>query len=189
MRLPAITATVVACLALAGCGAGEPEYEGVEPTVFAKATCTGWAAWQEPDDVLGDASLSLSATGAEQKTQVTKAVGDYEAMLVAARGDAAANVPAVKDGEAAVALFTDYYDERIGVIDERMAEFGDSPEELTANNDQIINESLDVMRCVMESGADALRLDYPFTQIEDQAIIKAFGDEPACSDLVRVFGG
>ena len=26
-------------------------------------------------------------------------------------------------------------------------------------------------------------------QIEDQAIIKAFGDEPACSDLVRVFGG
>lgn len=70
-----------------------------------------------------------------------------------------------------------------------MAEFGDFPEELTANNDQIINESLDVMRSAMESGADAPRLDYPFTQIDDRAIIKAFGDEPPCSDLVRVFGG
>lgn len=70
-----------------------------------------------------------------------------------------------------------------------MAEFGDFPEELTANNDQIINESLDVMRSVMESGAEAPRLDYPFTQIDDQAIIKALGDEPPCSDLVRVFGG
>ena len=44
---------------------------------------------------------------------------------------------------------TDHYDERIGVIDEWMAEFGDFPEELTANNDQIINESLDVMRSVI----------------------------------------
>ena len=61
-----------------------------------------------------------------------------------------------------------------------MAEFGDFPEELTENNDQIIKESLDVMRSVMEFGADAPRLDYPFTQIDDQAIIKAFGDEPAC---------
>ncbi|WP_161490203.1 hypothetical protein [Tessaracoccus flavescens] len=40
MRLPAITVTVT-CLALAGCGAGEPEYGGVEPAAFAKATCTG----------------------------------------------------------------------------------------------------------------------------------------------------
>ena len=35
------------------------------------------------------------------------------------------------------------------MIDEWMAEFGDFPEELTANNDQIINESLDVMRSVI----------------------------------------
>lgn len=186
MRTPAIIAVLAAAgLTLSACGAGEPKYEGAPPADFAKATCSGWTSWQQADSDLLNLPMTLSGTGGEQKAQVVAAVDEYKSLLTAARDQVKA--PAVEEGATYAAMFTDFYDSRIKLIDERMAEFESFPDKLESNNDQVQLEALDVATDIGQNGTTPGGPP-PFTSIKDQDILKAFDAEPSCKDWITVIG-
>jgi len=144
---------------------------------------------EEADDLV-DNSAELdglkSESGEAQRAAIVERGETWFAVLQEQRDAIAAASPAVEDGDAITAIFTDYFDARIEAGTKLIDEFREFPTETGPNNDQVIVGGIDLVYGL--SGTDS-GLDFPVTQVEDQDIIAAFGEASACSGIVNVYGG
>jgi hypothetical protein len=184
--LAALPLLAVAGLVLAGCSS-EPQFSGATPAEFATTACTAfadlYAAEQAAPDVL---ETVAGQDGETQKATILAQLDEHLAQLATWSDDIAAVQPAVETGPEITAAFTDYFDLRIADATVLVDGFREVPTELGPNGDDVVVAAIDVVYGTTESGM-AETPEFPFAEIEDQDVVSAIDEEPACADVVAVY--
>lgn len=173
-------------LAVSACSAEPaPTYDGVPPSEFAAAACSGWLELESVEDANELLGTRLSGTGPEQRAEALAAAQAQLDRMTAARDAVQASTPAIAEGPEVVQPFLDYYDARIAIAQPLVDEFAGFPTELSGNNDQIRRAFGDLHYAISPHGEGAPKI-YPFTEVQVEEIIEAYADEPSCDTLVDV---
>ncbi len=183
-----------ATLILTACGAtGPSEEETASLASFAETSCSGLASVYEADDALSnlDRDIEELGTAEEQHAAAVEGVRSFIDLLEQSRDDVIADPPLVdagedgQDGDAIVALFTDYYDTWIDEASSTLDAFAAEVPEFGPNEDGVRLATLDLVSDVKEYGVP--ELVFPYGDIEDQDVIAAIDDESSCDDIVTVW--
>ncbi len=151
---------------------------------FAAAACSSWATFAELEETNADVPMALTGTGPEQHAaaiDIANATVDELNASSEAVDEAAAGL--TDDGKTQQ-LFADYFQLRIKNSQAAIDVFAATSTDAGPNGSDVQVNSFDLFAGIAHFGTN----DYsnPFNEIEDQAAIKALGEEPACADIVTV---
>ncbi|MGI0520893.1 hypothetical protein ABY45_10000 [Microbacterium maritypicum] len=169
----------LSALALAGCSAG---YEGASPADFASTACGAWVEGDSAESVSSPATVAgLSGSGEEQRDQAIELAEGIVAEWEQHRDAIESTKPAVEDGDATVALFTDYYNTRIDGTNELIDDFRGVSTETGEFDEQVRQAAEELFYGIEDTGLDAT---FPFTEIKNQELVDAFLTDETCKTFL-----